>query len=77
MAKGRVKWFNNAKGYGFIRMEGESEDIFVHYSNIRGPKSDFKTLKADERVEFQLNRGPKGLHTTDVARVDAVELEPA
>lgn len=64
MAKGSVKWFNNAKGYGFINIEGEEEDIFVHYSQIL--QDGFKTLDADEVVEFELNRGPKGLHATNV-----------
>ncbi len=64
MPKGSVKWFNNAKGYGFINIDGEDEDIFVHYSQIL--QDGFKTLKADELVEFELNRGPKGLHATNV-----------
>jgi CspA family cold shock protein len=64
MPKGSVKWFNNAKGYGFINIDGEEEDIFVHYSQIL--QDGFKTLKADESVEFELNRGPKGLHATNV-----------
>lgn len=65
--QGSVKWFNNAKGYGFIRIDGVDEDIFVHYSSIL--EDGFKTLKADEEVEFVLNRGPKGLHATDVERL--------
>lgn len=68
MAKGSVKWFNNAKGYGFINVDGEDEDIFVHYSQIL--QDGFKTLKADEVVEFELNRGPKGLHATNVQPVN-------
>lgn len=64
MPKGSVKWFNNAKGYGFINIEGEDEDIFVHYSQIL--QDGFRTLKPDESVEFELNRGPKGLHATNV-----------
>ncbi|QDG53816.1 cold shock domain protein CspD [Persicimonas caeni] len=67
MPKGSVKWFNNAKGYGFINIDGEDEDIFVHYSQIL--QDGFKTLKADEVVEFELNRGPKGLHATNVQSV--------
>ncbi|QDG51873.1 cold shock domain protein CspD [Persicimonas caeni] len=65
--QGSVKWFNNAKGYGFIRVDGVDEDIFVHYSSIL--EDGFKTLKADEDVEFELQRGPKGLHATDVERL--------
>ncbi|MFW5966362.1 MAG: cold shock domain-containing protein [Persicimonas sp.] len=65
--QGSVKWFNNAKGYGFIRVDGIDEDIFVHYSSIL--EEGFKTLKADEVVEFEMHRGPKGLHATDVERL--------
>ena len=65
--QGSVKWFNNAKGYGFIQVDGVDEDIFVHYSSIL--EDGFKTLKADESVEFELQRGPKGLHATDVERL--------
>jgi len=64
---GSVKWFNNAKGYGFIRMDDIDEDIFVHYSSIL--EDGFKTLKADEEVEFVLEQGPKGLHAAAVERV--------
>jgi CspA family cold shock protein len=64
--QGSVKWFNNAKGYGFLNVDGVEEDIFVHYSSIL--EDGFKTLKADEDVEFELHRGPKGLHATDVER---------
>jgi CspA family cold shock protein len=64
---GSVKWFNNAKGYGFIRTDGVDEDIFVHYSAIL--EDGFKTLKADEEVEFELQRGPKGLHAAEVERM--------
>lgn len=64
MTKGSVKWFNNEKGYGFINIEDEEEDIFVHYSQIL--QEGFKSLEADEVVEFELNRGPKGLHATNV-----------
>ena len=66
METGSVKWFNNAKGYGFIQTEEHDEDIFVHYSQING--EGFKTLKAGETVEFKLCRGPKGLHAEDVDR---------
>ncbi|RAL24654.1 hypothetical protein DL240_00140 [Lujinxingia litoralis] len=65
MATGSVKWFNNAKGFGFITQGGE-DDIFVHYSQIEG--EGFKTLKQGEVVEFELRRGPKGLHAAKVLR---------
>ncbi len=70
MATGSVKWFNNAKGFGFITQGGE-EDIFVHYSQIEG--EGFKTLKQGEVVEFELRRGPKGLHAANVVRMNAHE----
>lgn len=65
MTRGSVKWFNNAKGFGFINSEAE-EDIFVHYSQIQG--EGFKTLRQGENVEFELKRGPKGLHAENVQR---------
>lgn len=70
MAKGSVKWFNNAKGFGFINDGGE-EDIFVHYSQIQG--DGFKTLKQGEEVEFELRRGPKGLHAANVLRTNDLD----
>jgi len=60
---GVVKWFNAAKGYGFISREGES-DVFVHYSAIK--TDGFKTLDEGQRVEFSIERGPKGLQAADV-----------
>jgi CspA family cold shock protein len=63
---GRVKWFNEAKGYGFIQRE-EGPDVFVHYSNIEG--SGFRTLKENDEVEFEVNEGPKGLQAVSVQRV--------
>ena len=69
MAQGFVKWFNDTKGYGFINIEGENEDIFVHYSQIL--QEGFKTLRPEELVKFDLNRGPKGLHATNVEPIEA------
>jgi len=63
MVQGRVKWFDNRKGYGFIERENE-EDVFVHYRNI--PGDGFKTLKDGELVEFEIEKGDKGLHALDV-----------
>ena len=57
MAAGTVKWFNNAKGWGFIRLDA-GIDVFVHYSQILG--EGFKTLKEGENVEFELRDGPRG-----------------
>ncbi len=65
MANGRVKWFNEAKGYGFITQEG-GEDVFVHYSAISG--QGFRTLAEGEAVEFEVTRGPKGLQATNVRK---------
>ena len=64
MVVGKVKWFNNAKGFGFIREEGKDEDIFAHFSTIT--MDGYKTLKAGQEVEFDLSEGPKGLHATNI-----------
>lgn len=61
---GTVKWFNAAKGYGFITREG-GEDVFVHYSAIES--EGYKTLAEGQRVEFTLTQGPKGLAATSVS----------
>lgn len=63
---GKVKWFNNAKGYGFIEQPGE-QDIFVHYSAISG--DGYKTLIQGEDVEFEVTDGPKGPQAENVAKV--------
>ena len=66
MAKGKVKWFNDAKGYGFIEQDG-GEDVFVHFSSIT--MDGFKTLVEGQAVEFEIKNGDKGLHATNVQRV--------
>ena len=63
MSQGVVKWFNDTKGFGFIRDE-EGKDIFVHHSEIKA--DGFRSLKEGERVEFELNQGPKGPKATNV-----------
>jgi|UniRef100_A0A7C3UW54 CspA family cold shock protein len=63
---GRVKWFNEAKGYGFIQRD-EGPDVFVHYTNIMG--KGFRTLKENDEVEFEVNEGPKGLQAVNVEKV--------
>ena len=67
MAKGKVKWFNDAKGFGFIQVEGENKDIFVHHSSIKA--DGFRTLAEGEEVEFELIQGPKGPKAENVTRV--------
>ncbi|CAI8941407.1 DNA replication inhibitor CspD [Pseudomonas sp. IT-196MI5] len=70
MAVGKVKWFNNAKGYGFINEEGKTEDLFAHYSAIK--MDGYKTLKAGQAVVFDIIQGPKGLHAVNIGNpVDA------
>ncbi|WP_018014394.1 cold-shock protein [Teredinibacter turnerae] len=64
---GTVKWFNNARGYGFITRGEESEDIFVHYRNIRG--EGYRSLTEGQKVEFELQKGEKGLQAEDVSAV--------
>ena len=65
MANGTVKWFNEAKGFGFISQEG-GEDVFVHFSTIQG--DGFKTLAEGEKVTFDVTRGPKGLQAANVRK---------
>jgi CspA family cold shock protein len=64
--QGTVKWFNSAKGYGFIRRES-GEDVFVHYSAIQG--EGYRTLEEGARVSFEVRKGPKGLQADAVERV--------
>lgn len=64
MATGKVKWFNNSKGFGFIESSEQSGDIFAHYSSVQ--MEGYKTLKAGQEVDFEINEGPKGLHATDI-----------
>ena len=68
MAQGTVKWFNNEKGYGFIAVDG-GEDVFVHYSAIQS--DGYRSLEADQRVEFQLAQGAKGPQAEAVRVVTA------
>ncbi len=67
METGKVKWFNNAKGYGFITREG-GEDLFVHFKSIVG--DGYKTLKEGETVQFEVEQGAKGLQAINVSRTE-------
>ncbi|HKY70226.1 MAG TPA: cold shock domain-containing protein [Gammaproteobacteria bacterium] len=64
MAKGTVKWFNSAKGYGFICSAQCEQDVFAHFSSI--VMDGYKTLKAGQPVCFEVNEGPKGLHAINI-----------
>ncbi|MSR77326.1 MAG: cold shock domain-containing protein [Candidatus Omnitrophica bacterium] len=65
--KGKVKWFSNVKGYGFLESQESPKDVFVHYKSIDG--EGYKTLKDKEEVEFELVEGDKGPHAAKVVRV--------
>jgi CspA family cold shock protein len=67
VARGKVKWFNDRKGYGFIEQE-EGEDVFVHFSAIQG--AGFRTLAENDPVEFDVQEGPKGKQAANVTRVE-------
>lgn len=66
MEKGTVKWFNSAKGFGFIQRES-GEDVFVHYKAITG--DGYKTLNEGDKVQFDVEKGPKGLQAANVSKV--------
>lgn len=66
MSKGKVKWFSNQKGYGFITSE-DGKDVFVHHTSIKG--DGYKTLDEGQEVEFDITQGPKGQQATNVAKL--------
>jgi cold shock protein len=73
MAAGKVKWFNNAKGYGFILPESGGEDLFAHYSSIQ--MEGYKTLRAGQDVEFDVLQGPKGLHAVNIRSLEEMIMD--
>jgi CspA family cold shock protein len=66
MTKGKVKWFNDSKGFGFLEQEN-GEDVFCHFSAITG--DGFKSLQEGDDVEFEVVKGPKGLQAADVRKI--------
>lgn len=68
MSTGQVKWFNNAKGFGFILPDDGGSDLFAHYSSIG--MEGYKTLKAGQMVSFDVVEGPKGLHAANIVALD-------
>ncbi|MEN9545054.1 MAG: hypothetical protein RLZZ598_1887 [Pseudomonadota bacterium] len=75
MATGTVKWFNDAKGFGFIEPEGGGEDVFAHFSAIQ--MEGFRTLKQGSRVRFELVDGPKGNLAQNISALESLDAEPA
>lgn len=74
MPTGTVKWFNNAKGYGFILPDNGGEDLFAHYSTIS--MEGYKTLKAGQQVSYDVIPGPKGLHATNIMSASTARTTP-
>ena len=70
MSTGKVKWFNNAKGYGFIRPDAGGDDLFVHYSYIN--MEGYKSLKAGQSVSYDVREANKGLHAVSIQSLDPV-----
>ena len=68
MAQGTVKWFNDAKGFGFITPDAGGKDLFVHFSAIQG--GGFKSLKENDKVQYDVTDGPKGMQATRVSLQD-------
>lgn len=73
MQSGKVKWFNNAKGYGFILSDGSEEDLFAHYSAIQ--MDGYKTLKAGQSVCFDTTPGPKGTHAVNIRPEESQQIQ--
>jgi len=69
MPKGKVKWFSDQKGFGFITPDDGSKDVFVHHSAIQG--NGFRTLSENDAVEYDVEHGPKGLRAANVVKITA------
>ncbi len=69
MATGTVKWFNDAKGFGFVTPDDGSDDLFAHFSAINMSGSGFKTLKEGQKVSFEVTQGPKGKQASNIQPV--------
>ncbi len=67
MEQGTVKWFDNAKGYGFVSRENGGKDVFVHHTAIQG--SGYKSLEEGQKVEFEVTQGPKGDQAVNVSKI--------
>ncbi|HXD06274.1 MAG TPA: cold shock domain-containing protein [Burkholderiaceae bacterium] len=74
MAKGTVKWFNDAKGFGFIAPEGGGDDVFAHFSAIQ--MDGFRTLKQGSQVSFDLVQGPKGMLAHNICSLEPARAKP-
>lgn len=75
MPIGKVKWFNNAKGFGFIVSDDHKEDLFAHFSSIQ--MDGYKTLKAGQDVEFETVKSERGIHAVNIQLANASESPPA
>ena len=73
MATGTVKWFNNAKGFGFICPEAGGDDVFAHFSIIQ--MDGYRTLKAGQVVEYEIDEGPKGAHAISISSYEPSEIK--
>ena len=71
MITGVVKWFNNAKGYGFVTPDDGQQDVFIHFSAIE--MEGYRTLKEGDRVKFEIGEGPKGLHALKIQAAEPSE----
>jgi len=73
MPNGTVKWFNNSKGFGFIVEEGETEDLFAHFSSIQ--MDGYKTLKAGQKVSFEKQPNDKGIHAINISALEVAQTD--